>query len=284
MASTAGAAAASRSSRTPRTSSDRAVARSDQMAERDFDDGIDSPNSDNDVISDSDAISDSDDSLSKIAVYVDSKAEEARLRSALFGLLHPNTTNRGAYDMFQLAVMITLGFMLPYRLAFQKAPTSAMDIIFDLCLDLTVWVDMYLQMKMYIHDPLNGTLITDPKKIKSHYFKSWFAVDFLCVVPADQVLLVIGKTMVSNGAELVGEAVLFLSVKARMLRLLRLVRLVKIGDLLKIEYVIDQLFKLLKGLGVSKLQVSFYFRVIFLIALIVFVTHCSGPPGAIKCD
>jgi hypothetical protein len=186
--------------------------------------------------------------------------------------------------MFQLAVMITLGFMLPYRLAFQKAPTSAFDIILDLCLDLTVWVDMYLQMKMYIHDPLNGTLITDPKKIKSHYFKSWFAVDFLCVVPADQVLLVIGKTMVSNGAELVGEAFLFLSVKARLLRLLRLVRLVKIRDLLKIDYVIEQLFKLLKGLGVSKLQVSFYFRVIFLIALIVFVTHCSGPPGAIKCD
>ena len=73
--------------------------------------------------------------------------------------------------MFQL-VMITLGFMLPYRLAFQKAPTSAFDIILDLCLDLTVWVDMYLQMKMYIHDPLNGTLITDPKVIKSHYFKS----------------------------------------------------------------------------------------------------------------
>ena len=111
--------------------------------------------------------------------------------------------------MFQLAVMITLGFMLPYRLAFQKAPTSSMDMIFDLCLDLTVWVDMYLQMKMYIHDPLNGTLITDPKVIKSAYLKSWFAVDFLCVVPADQVLLVSGKTMVSNGAELVGEAFLF---------------------------------------------------------------------------
>ena len=126
MASTAGAAAASRSSRTPRTSSDRAVARSDQMAERDFDDGIDSPNSDNDVISDSDAISDSDDSLSKIAVYVDSKAEEARLRSALFGLLHPNTTNRGAYDMFQLAVInFVCASLLAQKLTYLPGMTNA---------------------------------------------------------------------------------------------------------------------------------------------------------------
>jgi hypothetical protein len=32
-----------------------------------------------------------------------------------------------------------------------------------------VWVDMFLRMHMYLHDPLMGTLITDQKFIKKHY-------------------------------------------------------------------------------------------------------------------
>ena len=67
-----------------------------------------------------------------------------------------------------------------------------------------------------------------------------------------------------------------LSVEIRLLRLLRLVRLVKIKDLLRIEHVVDHLFQILSPLGVSKLQVGLYFRLFFLVCIILFATHFLG--------
>jgi hypothetical protein len=182
--------------------------------------------------------------------------------------------------MFQLFIMVNIAWMLPYRLAFSKAPTGVIAIIFDIFIDLTVWADMFLQMKMYIYDTLDGILITDPRQIKSHYLKSWFTIDFFSVVPADQVLYVVGQIMLANSTNRhivqAGDKCLQLSVEVRLLRLLRLVRLAKIKQLLRIEHIIASLHKMLKGLGISKLQVAFYFRIFFLVWLILFAAHCLG--------
>ena len=41
-------------------------------------------------------------------------------------------------DMSQLVIMLSLAWMLPYRLAFSKVPTETWDIILDWVIDLTV--------------------------------------------------------------------------------------------------------------------------------------------------
>ena len=75
------------------------------------------------------------------------KAEE-RLKTAWCGLLHPDTAIRHLYDLAQLAIMFYLGYQLPLRLAFEKVPTGALEVALTIIIDASVWVDMYLQMRM----------------------------------------------------------------------------------------------------------------------------------------
>jgi hypothetical protein len=157
-------------------------------------------------------------------------------KTEMFGLLHPDTPTRGGYDMFQLCIMLWLAWLLPTRLAFTKSATSFWEVAVDLVVDLSVWVDMFLQMRMYNYDTKTKKLITDKNQIKRAYLRSWFIIDFCSVVPVDQVMLMIGNIMLANTTSDRGIQWAFilldLSVTIRMLRLLRLVRLVKIKRLL----------------------------------------------------
>jgi hypothetical protein len=83
--------------------------------------------------------------------HVDEEAqrkEEERLKSAWCGLLHPDTGVRHAYDLGQLAIMFYLGYQLPLRLAFKKTATSPLEVALTIIIDGSVWVDMYMQMRM----------------------------------------------------------------------------------------------------------------------------------------
>ena len=84
-------------------------------------------------------------------------------------------------------------------------------------------------------------------------------MDFFSVVPLDSILLFVGMILVKNSkteAQIeFGDQIMELSVGARLLRLLRLVRLAKIKQLAKTERVVHNVYLLLKGFGVTKLQV-----------------------------
>ena len=54
----------------------------------------------------------------------DEAATIARLKSEWLGLLHPDTTLRGIYDMMQLFIMLYLAWLLPTRVAFTKSATG----------------------------------------------------------------------------------------------------------------------------------------------------------------
>jgi hypothetical protein len=76
------------------------------------------------------------------------RAEEEKLKSIWGGLLHPDTAVRHGYDFVQLIIMLYLGYLLPLRLAFTKTATGPLEIALDLVIDGSVWVDMFLQMRM----------------------------------------------------------------------------------------------------------------------------------------
>jgi len=205
---------------------------------------------------------------------------EARYRAEWCGVLHPDTTIRGVYDMVQLAIMLYLAWLLPTRFAFQTGASSALEVALDLIIDLSVWIDMVMQRRMYNYDDKTKKLVTDKDLIKRGYMRSWFMVDFFSVVPADQVLFVTGSLILSNassdsGVEW-GYRIIEYSVTARLMRLLRLVRLVKIGKLMKVDVLVHNIYLLLKRANITKLQVSFFFRIFFLVALIIGCGHFLG--------
>lgn len=206
----------------------------------------------------------------------DEDAIDARIRDQWFGILHPDAHTRGFYDLFQLCIMLYLGWLLPIRLAFTKTASGPTEVILDLMIDASVWTDMFLQTKMCSIDKKTKKLIHDRKVIQKEYLKTWFFVDFFSVVPADQILLLIGSLLAENGAPEWGGILLEYSVSARLMRLLRLVRLAKIRELLNMEKVTQHLYMVLHHLGITKLQISFYFRVFFLVALIMASGHFLG--------
>lgn len=212
----------------------------------------------------------------------DTETVDAHFREKWHGLLHPDTATRGAYDTGQLTIMLYLGYLLPVRQAFTQTANGPISVALDLIIDLSVWIDMFLQMRMCYYDKKTRKMITDQKRIKREYLKSWFFIDFFSVVPADQVLLLVGNIMVKNvttetGVEW-GILLMEWSITARLMRLLRLVRLVKIKQLLNLEKVTGNVYMLAKraGVEVTKLQVSFYFRIVFLLALIMAAGHFLG--------
>jgi len=205
---------------------------------------------------------------------------EAMYRAEWFGVLHPDTAVRGVYDMIQLTIMLYLAWLLPTRFAFQTGANGALEVAMDLVIDLSVWVDMVLQRRMYNYDSKTKKLMTDREAIKKGYMRGWFVIDFFSVVPADQVLFLTGSLILNNttseqGVEW-GYRIIEYSVTARLMRLLRLVRLAKIGQLMKVDKVVHNLYLLLKRANITKLQVSFFFRIFFLVALILLAGHFLG--------
>eukprot|EP01050_Picozoa_sp_SAG11_P009572 SAG11_NODE_910_length_6585_cov_7.205520_7_plen_413_part_00 len=206
---------------------------------------------------------------------------DADYRKKWFGILHPDTRPRAIYDFFQLCIMVYLAYLLPIRLAFNKGPSGPLEVIIDLFIDASVWIDMIAQMKMYQWNPKTNRLITDGVQLKKAYLRHWFVIDFCSVVPIDQVLFTVGTFMVDGASSATrlewGLMLLEWSVTARMLRLLRLVRLVKIKALLNISQLIHSIYTALSPfMDINKLQISFCFRLAALVLLILATGHFVG--------
>jgi hypothetical protein len=61
-----------------------------------------------------------------------------------------------------------------------------------------------------------------------------------------------------------------------MLRLVRLLRLAKLAELLNIDKVVHMMYGLTKNLGMTRLQLEFYFRVFFLVLIMLGTAHGLG--------
>lgn len=207
------------------------------------------------------------------------RIREEALRNEWFGLLHPQTKQRHAYDIAQVVVMVYLAWVLPTRMAFDKAAVG-WGVIVDIMVDISVYIDMGVSMNTYTFDKKSGELITDKKKVKRAYMRSWFFVDLFSVFPLDQVMLLVGNLIMQHGTNdhmiEMGFHLVQFSISARMLRLLRLLRLVKLKQMINIDMVIQQLLTWLRPFGVVRLQLEAVFNVLFLLAVLIAAGHFLG--------
>jgi hypothetical protein len=155
-----------------------------------------------------------------LATFQESEADvQNRHRKDWGGLLHPDTKARRIYDMSQLTIMLFLLWRLPTRFAFKKTPHTVAELVIDVLIDLSVCLDIFMQMRLYHYDEKTKVLVTSKARIKRAYLRSWFFVDFFSVVPVDAVLLVLGLVLVNhatNSAQVeLGEQLLEWSVGLR---------------------------------------------------------------------
>ena len=105
------------------------------------------------------------------AVFLETEAEkQARYRADWGGLLHPDAKARRIYDMGQLAVMLYLLWVLPRRFAFNDSMrnnnSTSVKVVADVLVDMSVVMDIFMQMRMYYFDKKTKELVTDKARIK----------------------------------------------------------------------------------------------------------------------
>eukprot|EP01048_Picozoa_sp_COSAG05_P012999 COSAG05_NODE_1343_length_5135_cov_4.082208_6_plen_161_part_00 len=105
------------------------------------------------------------------AEFLETEAEkQARYQADWGGLLHPDGKARRIYDMGQLTVMLYLLWLLPRRFAFNDSmrnnDSTSFKVAADVLVDMSVVMDIFMQMRMYYFDKKTKELVTDKARIK----------------------------------------------------------------------------------------------------------------------
>ena len=145
-------------------------------------------------------------------------------RKNWFGLLHPHAPLRRAYNMFHIFILLYFLYVLPKRIGFGQVAEGLMVQI-DAIIDILVFVDIVINFRAYYFDKRN-ILVVHPKAIRSKYLRTWFAIDFLAIVPADQVVLIVATTIDSDVLKSWVSTI-------RLSRLLRILRLANLNSMLQ---------------------------------------------------
>lgn len=109
--------------------------------------------------------------------------------NAWCGLLHPEGLRRKVYDVTQMLLLMWTLYTVPIRIAFAIQPTTAEATFWiDVGVDSFFMLDLFVQMHTYYLSGRSGQWVSNFRKIRRRYFRSWFIVDFVAVFPTDYII------------------------------------------------------------------------------------------------
>ncbi|KAI8995967.1 hypothetical protein BC832DRAFT_595794 [Gaertneriomyces semiglobifer] len=156
------------------------------------------------------------------------------------------------WDMLTLVLLLFTASVTPFETAFRTG-TLQIDILFliNRLVDLIFFFDMFIQMRTPYRDAQTGRLVRDGKAIFLRYFKSWFFLDLVSVIPFEVVSLGQSETERSTGLT-----------QMRLLRFLRLARLLKLLRVLRASRKLKQ-WQVYINMRYAKLKIMQYAITIF---------------------
>lgn len=140
-------------------------------------------------------------------------------------MILPDSMFRTRWDMLLLVLVLYYGVLIPIRVAFggeEEDPETAQEFLMlyiDMFANVVFSVDMVINFRTAYR--MNGVLVTDEYKVAWNYFKFWFFVDLVSVLPFD---LFFGSD--ASGA-------FNYNVLLRMLRIFKLFRVFRVMRILK---------------------------------------------------
>lgn len=170
-------------------------------------------------------------------------------------LIYPEDKFKQFWDLLMTLILLIACFTTPLDIAFeQEVSTSILDNPVSLAIDLMFVLDILIIFNTAFYDS-EMDIVDSRRKIAAEYFRGWFFIDFMAVVPFDIIL---------NASQ-------FNSL-ARVVRVGRLYKLVKLSKLFRFMKVWKNKNKILKqlteflriGLGFERL---FFFILIFFIGI-----------------
>mmetsp|Transcript_28161 Transcript_28161/g.42627 ORF Transcript_28161/g.42627 Transcript_28161/m.42627 type:complete len:144 (+) Transcript_28161:594-1025(+) len=133
-------------------------------------------------------------------------------------MVYPEDVFKRVWDVFICLTLIFTCLVVPVRIAFVDFDTSVWVIINE-SIDAIFVADIIITFNTAFYDK-DFRLIHHRKQIAITYFRSWFLIDLLAVVPFDMIM--------SSNSEVVS-----ISKLGRMYRLTKLTRLIRIMKLFK---------------------------------------------------
>ena len=103
-------------------------------------------------------------------------------------IIFANQTGKIYFDLYITFTLLFITMVVPVRLAFgEDYETIAWLIIYSI-IDFGYLLDMVFSFFTSYTDDLTNIEVIDHKRIAKHYFKGWFIIDFMSVIPLDYIL------------------------------------------------------------------------------------------------
>ena len=140
-------------------------------------------------------------------------------------MINPHSTFRRNWDAIQLLLLIYVGTVVPWRICFGRDVALWSPLFFaELCVDLFFISDIVLNFRTAVITS-NGDALVDPKQVRSHYLRTWFALDLVSCMPIGYVQYFVNPEGTSNS----GQA------SVRLLRVLRLAKLLRLARAIQVR-------------------------------------------------
>lgn len=140
-------------------------------------------------------------------------------------LIKPQGSFMMFWDMFTVAFLLFTAIVTPFEVAFLETDLNSALFWINRAVDLFFLCDLVRNFFTPYLDPYSGSWVTSHRKIALNYFRFWFYIDFVSVLPFDVVGVVISSADVQ---------------KYKALRLLRLLRLIRLIRLLKVSRIVER--------------------------------------------
>jgi hypothetical protein len=162
-------------------------------------------------------------------------ADREVLASKRWFILGPETP---AYTRFweplQNVLILYSVLFIPVLVFFEsfsdsRLPGSVVALI--TAIDAVFIVDLASGFFTYYREGKRQLLVVEPARVRRHYLRGWFAIDFVAAFPLGWILAAVGQT--GGDAAKLGRV-------SRVSRIMRLMRLARITKIAKLSRVVDQ--------------------------------------------
>ena len=178
-------------------------------------------------------------------------------------LIYPESTNKNMWDLFMTIVLLVACIITPVQIAFYKNHTefSTSEEVVEHVINFLFFIDIIVVFNSAFYNE-NSELVDNRKRIAFNYIKGWFVIDFLAVVPFDELFNQVNVNGIVRVARF-----------GRLYKLVKLTRLVRIFKLLK---VIKEKQNVMKQMN-NFMQISVGFeRLMFIMIIILLMNHISA--------
>ena len=181
-------------------------------------------------------------------------------------VLDPNSRFRQSWDIVQAFLLIYVGVVCPYRVAF-GVEVVVFSFIFwiELSMDLYFIVDFCLSFRTGYVDTDSRELVMEPRRIAWRYLTGWFTIDLISSFPIGYIVMIYNASHPDTAAD--GSGGGFNQASSRMTRMLRALRLAKLLRLARFSQLLEryqdsEIYEYLMGAKVP-----------FVVGLILFLSH-----------